>query len=246
MKIIVGGWGGGSGQYKFLNDTYQDGAPGMLLVSLGAGEAPATAVATAAAAAAAAAASGHSTTTFEAEASLLGGGRAAGGTCRLNVTSGKCCPGGSFTSVAHVTNTTVCCGLCERHSGCSSFTLNKDEATCYLKSEANTSRSGNCDCGHTGPLPPPGPPNPEPGPGPSPPSHNTSKILLFDVEADAAERFEMSAGHAETVAKLHAMVLEHQRTGVPQATGNASCGRAAPSQDNSTAGNGRLYWGPWC
>ena len=93
------------------------------------------------------------------------------------------------------------------------------------------------------PLPPTRKPTP-PAPGPHAP--NMSKILLYNVEEDRVERLEMSAAHADVVARLHALVVEHQRTGVPQATGNRSCGAAKPSQDNSKAGQGRLYWGPYC
>jgi hypothetical protein len=225
MKIILGGWGGGRGQYKQLNDTYIDGSPG-------------------AAAAVPVMAMMGTATTFLAELALLAAAAHPFELCELNVTKGKCCPGGSFMSVQHVNETATCCALCAKHKGqgCTSFTMNHGKSVCYLKNQALSSYSGQCDCGHTGPLPsghyPPGPPSPP---------HNSSKILLYNVEEDSAEMSEMSAQHADVVAKLHALVVQHEKTGVPQATANQSClGKATPSQDNSTAGQGRKYWGPWC
>ena len=54
----------------------------------------------------------------------------------------------------------------------------------------------------------------------------------------------------DVVAELHARVREHQKTAIPQATpetqGTTKCGPAVASQDNSTKGQGRMYWGPWC
>jgi len=124
--------------------------------------------------------------TLFAEASLLlgaaapdaGVGDSAG--CMWNVTAGKCCPGDSFMSVAHVNDTATCCALCDAHKsqGCTSFTLNKGESTCWLKTKARTSYSGDCDCGHYGPLPPdatPGQPHSKPHPA------NDSKILLYEL-----------------------------------------------------------------
>ena len=60
----------------------------------------------------------------------------------------------------------------------------------------------------------------------------------------------MSKTKPDVVAKLHALVLAHQKTGIPQATpktqGTTRCGHAVASQDNSTKGQGRMFWGPWC
>ena len=60
----------------------------------------------------------------------------------------------------------------------------------------------------------------------------------------------MSRQHPDVVTQLHQRVLEHEKTGIPQATpatqGTTACGPAKPSQDNSTLGQGRMYWGPWC
>ena len=229
MKIIVGGWGGAKGQYKQLNDTYIDGTP-----ALSYGEA---------------AGGMMSTSTFHAEAALLSGA----GVCTTNVTKGHCCPGDSFTSVRGVNDTATCCALCEKHKaqGCNSFTMNFDESTCWLKTKAACSYPGNCDCGHPAELPP-AKGCPSGGHPANPPAHqpNSSKILLYNVEDDTGERVEMSQAKPDVVAKLHALVLAHQKTGIPQATpktqGTTRCGPAVASQDNSTKGAGRMFWGPWC
>lgn len=223
MKIIVGGWGGGKGQYKLLNDTYVDGTPGSSL----------------------------SLTTLHlslaAERPLFFGRRMEGEP-ELNVTAGKCCPGDVSHQFAGVKNTSACNNLCIKFAkqGCKAFTMNFDEDICYLKSRATCSSNGHCDCGHPGVLP-----------GacshhkpPSPPMHNTSKVLLYNVESDTGESMEMSDQHPDIVSKLHQLVVKHEKTGIPQATpatqGTTACGPAKPSQDNSSLGQGRLYWGPWC
>ena len=125
--------------------------------------------------------------------------------CQLNVTNGFCCPGDSVGSVP-CKDTATCCSLCAAHEGCTSFTMRFDSPpTCWLKSAARVSSKGNCDCGHPGPLPPKGPP-----PGPSRPSH-PNMTLLYDVETDPGEATELSAAHADVVAKLQAIVLQHQK-----------------------------------
>ena len=165
MKIIIGGWGGAKGQYKQLNDTYVDGTPAATAVSDGdsdtssldhddgshhpaagwQGSVPAMAM-----------------SSFFAESSLLLGdddtGEGGLGSCAWNVTVGKCCPGDSFMSVSGVNSTATCCALCAAHKGqgCTSFTMNKGQSTCYLKTAAPVSQNGDCDCGHLGPLPPNG------------------------------------------------------------------------------------------
>ena len=156
--------GGGNGQYKQLNDTYT--GPATPPDYTGTVEAHGMAV-----------------STLFAEASLLLGranlGSSGSAGCSWNVTVGKCCPGDSFMSVTQVRDTSTCCALCAAHrsQGCTSFTMNKGESTCWLKTRAQTSYSGDCDCGHTGPLPPNAPPAPPHSNGhPA----NDSKILLCE------------------------------------------------------------------
>ena len=164
MKIIIGGWGGAKGQYKQLNDTYIDGTPALAVsggdihtstvtAPLEDGRHPARRPDSAPMMA---------VSSFFAESSLLLGDAASGedgeASCSWNVTVGKCCPGDSFMQVTGVNSTATCCALCAAHKGqgCSSFTMNKGESTCYLKTAARVSTNGNCDCGHIGPLPPAG------------------------------------------------------------------------------------------
>lgn len=75
-------------------------------------------------------------------------------------------------------------------------------------------------------------------------------VRRYNVEADTEEMIEISTEHADIVAKLKKLVTEHEKTGVPQATpvtqNTTHCGNARMSQDNSTTGGGRTYWGPWC
>jgi hypothetical protein len=188
MKIVLGGWGGGTGEYRLLNGSYVAGEP----------------AAVGAWGSSAAHAASSASTMFYAESSLVAAhGRSNAATCGLNVSVGKCCPGNVLLSISGVSDTSTCCALCKAHvaHGCTSFTLNKGQATCYLKTLAESSNDGNCDCGHPGPLPPARPPPP-----PSPNHHNSSKILLYNVETDSAEKVEMATAHQDVVAKLHALV----------------------------------------
>lgn len=160
--------GGGNGQYKQLNDTYTGAAKPPDYAGSPAFEVRGVAM-----------------STLFAEAPLLLGGADLGSSgsasCSWNVTVGKCCPGDSFMSVAQVKDTATCCALCAAHKsqGCTSFTMNKQESTCWLKTGARTSHSGDCDCGHTGPLPPNAPPAPPHSNGhPA----NDSKILLCEPQ----------------------------------------------------------------
>ena len=122
---------GAEPRYKQLNDTYIDGT---------------TPVATAQRLS-----SPYAVSSLWAESGLLVVDRAQD-TCSLNVTEGKCCPGDSFLSVQNVSDTPTCCQLCHAHAACSAFTLNKAESTCWLKDMATSSYSGDCDCGHPGPV----------------------------------------------------------------------------------------------
>ena len=149
-KIIIGGWGGGKGQYKQLNDTYIDGTPAALMWPV--------------------------RSSFAAERALLGDAGSAEDS-ELNVTVGKCCPGDSLFQLHGVKNTSACNTLCVKYAvqGCKAFTMNFNEDICYLKSRASCSNSGHCDCGHSGLLPGPCSPHKPPLPGPS---YNKSKVLL--------------------------------------------------------------------
>lgn len=71
--------------------------------------------------------------------------------------------------------------------------------------------------------------------------HPHNGTVLFNVQADPGESVVL---HDEALLqKLKALISDHQRTGVPQATPNASCTKAKTSVDPAT---NRSYWGPWC
>ena len=95
---------------------------------------------------------------------LLPSVRAAdGATCPLNITEGHCCPGGKNLGSQAAASTAECCQQCGKKKGCSVFTYNKPEKTCWMKGGVSSSRPGDCDCGHSGTLPPPGKaPSPQP------------------------------------------------------------------------------------
>ena len=121
--------------------------------------------------------------------------------CTGAKTQNCCYPNNDIVEHGLKNATTVaeCCAACAANHRCVGWTLNKQNAACFLKHKMEKPRCGG-GCISGGALLPP----PPPGPPPAPPLPPKDGVMLFNVVSDPGEHNDLSATNPDIVKRLSA------------------------------------------
>jgi hypothetical protein len=117
--------------------------------------------------------------------------------CTGAKTQNCCYPNNDIVTHGLKNATTVaeCCAACAANHVCVGWTLNKQNAACFLKHKMENPKCGG-HCVSGGALLPPAPPGPPPPP--------EGGVMLFNVVSDPGEHDEVSAANPDIVKRLSA------------------------------------------
>lgn len=131
--------------------------------------------------------------------------------CTGAKTQNCCYPNNDIVKQGLKNATTVaeCCAACAANQHCVGWTLNKQDAACFLKHRMEKPRCGG-HCISGGALLPP----PPPGPPPAPPLPPEGGFMLFNVVSDPSEHNEVSATNPDIVKRLSAELDKMRKSAV--------------------------------